>query len=92
MAETWALGTTVYFTGAWSSRRTGGSLGMILRLRSFLGPNEVPWVPAVRPLLTWAVRAFYSWAGELQLSPVTRLGRKCLLVAGRESVCPVILL
>lgn len=30
LAEIWALGTSVCFTGAWSSFRTGESLGMIL--------------------------------------------------------------
>ena len=37
LAETWALGTTVNFAGAWSSRRIGGSLGMIL------GVALLPW-------------------------------------------------
>lgn len=32
LEETRALGTIVYLTGAWSSRRIGGSVGMILRV------------------------------------------------------------
>lgn len=40
LEEIRALGITVYFTGAWSSRRIWGSLGMILGVALFPWPQR----------------------------------------------------
>lgn len=77
LAETWALGTTVNFAGAWSSRRIGGSLGMILGVALLPWPqrgtlnvrSNERWVREPSSPFLSTSQGHSGWPGALKPSP-----------------------